>query len=82
MLARLFEWFISSPPATLLTAVGALIYAMRRFRKQSRGEHRSTLRAIDGVSTQLNGELHDRMARNEKALDRIEKALGISEADQ
>lgn len=76
MLARLLEWFISSPPATIITAVGAIIAA---FRVQSNYEHRKTLGAIKGVSDQVNGngsgDLHAR-------LDRIEKTLGIRISDE
>lgn len=72
MLARLFEWFISSPPATIITAVGAIVAA---FRVQSNHEHRKTLTAINSIGDQVNGKL---LAR----IDRIEQALGIRESDQ
>lgn len=82
MFARLFEWFISSPPATLLAAVGAIISAMALFRKQSHGEHRTTLKAINGVGEQVNGNLLERLNRIESRIERLIDRHGISEADQ
>lgn len=71
MIARLFEWVTSSPPATMITALGVLVTALRI---QSNREHRKTLAEIRGVGQQVNGGL---LAR----IDRIEKALGIGGED-
>lgn len=72
MIARLWDWFLSSNPATTITALAAVIAA---FRVQSNHEHRKTMSEIKKVGVAVNGGL---LAR----LDRIEAKLGIAEADQ
>jgi hypothetical protein len=72
LLGKLFEWVVSSEPATIITAIAAIITA---FRLQSNREHKKTMTEIKKVGAQTNGVLTDR-------LERIERALGISEADQ
>lgn len=73
MIQKLLEWFVSSPPATTITALAILVTALR---VQSNREHKKTLNTIlgigtkvDGVGRQLNGDLLKRIVQIEKKLD-------------
>lgn len=71
-LARFIDWFFSSPPAVTITSLGVLVSALRW---KSNREHKATQKSLDGISVQLNGQLLERITR-------IERKLGIFEADQ
>lgn len=65
-----WEWFKASPPATIITALSALIIALRT---QSNFEHRKTLRKLVTIDKHLNGGGDGLIQRIEK----IERTLGI-----